>query len=112
MAVHRTKKQSDLEKRFKHLEFQLYGKSSDGSDKIRSNQKTSDSVNQKTHSLISTDRLTHRSTDIQISSGSPKTDVTYLRHDLTKILVFSSVAVGVQVLLYLGLVNHLLKIPF
>lgn len=100
MSVHRAHKQSDLEKRLKLLNTQLYGKSS-------VSQRVSESVSQK-HTVSATDPLIHRSTDTPIHRSA---DTTYLGHDLTKIAILSSLAVGVQLVLHFALSNNLLKLP-
>lgn len=40
-----------------------------------------------------------------------QTDTMHLRQDLTKIAFLSSLALGAQFLLYLGLKNNLVKLP-
>lgn len=97
MAIQQTKKQSDLEKRLQLLRRQVYGKGSES-------QYISKSVNQR---VKESDVLTHRPTDTLILS-----DLTYLRHDLLKILIFSSFAIGAQVILFFLLKNNILKINF
>ena len=86
MAIHQTKKQSDLEKRLKILRQQFYGKSSE--------QKP-----------IQSEQLPHRYTNIStLPQASPSTavlknDISYLKGDLLKILTFSSIAIGAQIVL-------------
>ncbi|OGE29344.1 hypothetical protein A2867_03255 [Candidatus Daviesbacteria bacterium RIFCSPHIGHO2_01_FULL_40_11] len=105
MAIQQTKKQSDLEKRLMLLRRQVYGKEPDRSvksDKIRDHQQTGKSEN-----------LAFRYTETQISSGTPiSSDLAYLRHDLLKILIFSSFAIGAQIVLFFLLKNHILNLNF
>jgi hypothetical protein len=98
MSVHRTKKQSDIEKRFKHLEFQLYGKPDKKKLEVR------DEKSEISHfpSQIPTSHISH---------PTSTSDTTFLRHDLTKIAILSSLAVSVQLLLHFALSNNLLKLP-
>ena len=74
MAIQQSKKQSDLEKRLKLLHLQVYGKNSE--------------------------ILKHRYTDTPTSSDLIRPDITYLRHDLIKILTLSSLAIGAQLILF------------
>lgn len=97
MAIIQTKKQSDLEKRLQLLRRQVYGKSPE-------NQYISKSVSQR---VKESDVLIHRPTDTLTSS-----DLTYLHHDLLKILTFSSFAIGAQVILFFLLKNHILNLNF
>ena len=80
MAVHHTHKQSDTEKRLQLLSRQLYGKNEKldlRGEKIES------------HNLSSN---TQHPTSNQ--------DITYLKHDLTKITILAGLAIGVQLILY------------
>lgn len=87
MAITEAKKQSDLEKRLKLLRQQVYGKSAE--------------------------KLTYRHTDNPIASDSLKsTDITYLHQDLFKILTLSSLAIGVQLILFILMKNHVLNLNF
>lgn len=93
MAIHQIQRQTDLEKRLQLLRRQIYGKNPDRSDEIRTSE--------------------NRSSDTPISSAKPMlVDTTYLHHDLRKILTFSSVAIGIQVILFILLQNHILRINF
>ena len=87
MAIHQTKHQTDLEKRLQLLKRQVYGKS--------------------------TDQPIYRHTDIPISSSTPVTsDLSYLHRDLLKILIFASVAISAQAILFFLLKNQILNINF
>ncbi len=117
MAIQQTKKQSDLEKRLQILRRQVYGKSSEDSERLR--KPGHQSIRQADNSSILTFRSSGTSTPSETSrqaslnsSESFRTDLTYLRQDLTKILTFSSFAIGVQVILFFLLKNHILKINF
>lgn len=87
MPVQRTHKQSDLEKRLKLLESQLYGKKLDvRSDKLENEVKSSLSS--------------------EIQHPTYTSDITYLKNDLTKILILGGLAVGIQLVLYF---SHILE---
>lgn len=96
MAIHETKRQSDLEKRLKLLRRQVYGENPNRSDKI------SESEDRKTRFSITS---IHRNTDTLISS-----DLTYLNQDLLKIAVLSAFAIGTQLMLFFLIQNHLLNL--
>lgn len=96
MTINRIKKTSDLEKRMRILKSQIYGKNP-------GDQYISKSVNQKKHT---SDIPTHRYTDTLISS-----DISYLYRDLFKILTFSSIAIGTQIVLYFALSKNLIRLP-
>lgn len=103
MAIQQSKKQSDLEKRLQLLRRQVYGKGLE-------NQHITTSTNQKlTEFKIPAHRLTntpvYKSSGIQISS-----DLIYLHQDLLKILIFASLAIGTQIILFILLQNHVLRI--
>jgi len=84
MAIHESKKQSDLEKRLKLLRQQVYGKT-------------------ESHSF--------QTSDIKKSDNySITADITYLYQDLFKILILSSAAIAVQLLLFILTKNHILNI--
>ena len=83
MAIHQTKKQSDLEKRLKLLRQQVYGKT----DKMKLEVPTS-------------------------NSASIQSDLTYLHQDLFKIVTLSTVAIGAQFILLFLLKNNLLRLNF
>lgn len=89
MAIVQTKKQSDLEKRLKLLRQQVYGK-----EKVESITRP---ANYQQHAA---------------PSSQPTTDLTYLYQDLFKILVFSSFAIGAQVILFFLSKNHILNLNF
>ena len=106
MAIQQSKKQSDLEKRLQLLRRQVYGKTPDRSDEIRKSE------NQKIDepeglTLRYTDTPIHRTSNAPISS-----DLTYLQHDLVRILIFASVAIGAQIVLFILSQKHILNIKF
>ena len=82
MAIHRTHTQSDLEKRLQVIRKQVYGKT------------------------------------LLVKSGSLETnpqsnsDITYLRHDLIKISILTSLALGSQIVLFYLVQNNVLKLNF
>lgn len=95
MAIQQTKKQSDLEKRLQLLRRQVYGGNTQSSG-IRyqiSDKNTNESDNQQ-----------------MIVNNNSMSDVIYLRQDLLKIFAFSSIAIGVQVVLFFLLKNHILNL--
>jgi len=91
MAITESKKQSDLEKRLKILRQQVYGKE---------NKQSSPSG---THSYQLSDKKQKKSDD---------SSITYLHHDLFKILTLSSIAIGMQLILFIFTRNHILNIKF
>ncbi len=92
-----TKKLSDLEKRIKLLRQQVYGK-----------QKMDEEVRSE-KSYIPSQVLTSHLTSPTLSSRS---DISYLRFDLLKILTLSSLAIGVQIILFVLSRNHILNLNF
>lgn len=106
MPVHQIKKQSDLEKRLKHLEFQLYGKKEKLD--VRSEKIDKEAGSLKLEIPTSNIKLHNPSSNLQHPTSS--SDITYLRHDLTKILILSGLAVGAQLLLYLSSRSNLLRL--
>jgi len=94
MSIQQTKRQSELEKRLQILRRQVYGKPA------------SQNTNKSTGSA---NTLIHRYTDTPIHQPD---DLAYLRQDLWKIAIFSSIAIGGQFLLFFLLNNHILKLNF
>ncbi len=96
MAIQRTRATSDLEKRLKVLNQQLYGKERSATN----NQKTT------THKMsLKSNNAAILKTDSSIS------DITYLKHDLTKIAIFTALALGLQFSLFYALQHNLVKLP-
>lgn len=91
MAIQQSKKQSDLEKRLQLLRRQVYGRESVVSSKyhVAREEKTPENTHTTNYPLLTT-------------------DITYLRQDLLKILTFSSLAIGTQIILFILLQNHIL----
>ncbi len=87
MAIHESKKQSDLEKRLKLLRRQVHGQSSLPS-KWSNDQKPT------------------------TTNDPVKTDAFYLRKDLLKILVLSTFAIGAQILLFTLVNKQILNLNF
>ncbi len=50
--------------------------------------------------------------EISKSTHSASADITYLSPDLIKILTLSSLAIGIQVILFLLVRNHILNLNF
>lgn len=89
MAIHQTKRQTDLEKRLTILRRQVYGRESVASSKqyVTTN-----------YPLPASQR------------GEPTTDITYLQGDLIKISIFAGSALGLQIILYFLIKNNILNI--
>lgn len=102
MAIQQTKKQSDLEKRLKLLHRQIYGKNSENSD----NQTL-----RYTDTPISSDTPSH-SDPTESGSKSMQVDIAYLHQDLLKILLLAGSAIGLQIILFALLQNHVLNLNF
>jgi hypothetical protein len=81
MAIEATKKVSDLEKRLRLIRQQVHGKQE---YKIQSQSST------PTH--------------------TPLSDIVYLKQDILKIGIFSTIAIGVQVILFFLTRNHILNL--
>ena len=99
MAIQQSKKQSDLEKRLQLLRKQVYGRESVASSKYH--------VARGERTLENT-----HSTNYQLPTTNSSSDLTYLHQDLLKIMTFSSLAIGVQLLLFFLLKNHILNLNF
>lgn len=85
MAIHQTKKNSDLEKRLKLLRTQVYG------------------------------RQTLRADDLKISTSSNpfvQSDIVFLRQDLLKISILSGIAILTQGILFYLARNNILNLNF
>ncbi len=87
MAIHQTHRQTDLEKRLKILRRQFYGR----------------------ESVASSKQYVVREANLPFGGPLPTTDVSYLKADLLKIFIFSSVALGAQIILYFLIRNHILS---
>lgn len=90
MAIHQIKTQTDLEKRLQQLRRQTYGGKTVAGNKYQ----VAGEQNQTTNYQL------------------PTTDLTYLKHDLTKIATMSVIALGIQFLLYFAINHNLIKLPF
>lgn len=95
MAIHQTKKQSDLEKRLKLLRQQVYGRKPVVSSK----------------QYVVGKEITPRNTHTP-NYQPHTTDVTYLYQDLIKIGIYASVAIGAQIILFILSKNHILNLNF
>ncbi len=84
MAIHETKKKTDLEKRLKLLRQQVYG--------LEQSKPVTRSV---------------RTSDVSVLS-----DLTFLYQDLAKIGLLASLAIGIQLILFFLIRNHILNINF
>ncbi len=102
MPIMRTHKQSDIEKRLKLLNMQLYGK---GSEQLGITRKIGVSDNQPTRSIRSSDI-----SDLQSPSGSFRTDLAYLKQDLRKILILASLAIAAQFIIYFSQLSSKLRL--
>ncbi len=100
MAILQTKKQTDLEKRLKVLRQQIYGKTA--------NQKVNTLVKQK-------GEFTHQYTDSQVHKSNTevgRNDISYLYQDLFKIGILATCALGIQIILFFLIRNHILVLNF
>ena len=88
MAIQRSHKQSDIEKRLQLLRQQIYGKENISGVRYQ----------------VSGEKET--------SAGTPHADITYLHQDLFKIFTLSSLAIGLQLILFTLLKNHFLNLHF
>lgn len=96
MAIQQTKKQSDLEKRLQLLRRQVYGGNKDQSSAIN-------------YQLP--DKKQEGSNDQQPAVEKHlNSDLTYLHQDLLKILIFASLAIGTQIILFILYQSHLLTL--
>ncbi len=82
MSIQQSKKQSDLEKRLKILRQQVYGK----------------------------EQVSGIRYPVSSEKDSTTSDITYLNQDLLKILAFSSVAIGAQIILFFLTRNHVINL--
>ena len=95
MAIHQTKKQSDLEKKLRLLRQQVYGKERVSNIKYQALREDKTAM------------ITHNTNYI-----IPNTDTTYLRQDLLKIFILAGSALGLQIILYILSKNHILNLNF
>ncbi|MBU1032167.1 hypothetical protein KKE03_04590 [Patescibacteria group bacterium] len=103
MAIQQTKHQTDLEKRLHLLRRQVYGKNS--------NQSSARLPDGQAISYQLSDTMQNKSDDRRLTAES-YSDLTYLHQDLLKILVFASLAIGIQAVLFFLSKNHILNINF
>lgn len=99
MPVSRLHKASEVERKFKILSQQLYGKPEDQKFR-RSDTRKSEESNRLTGLPVTSDHLIIRSSD-----------TTYLKHDLLRIALLSTIAIGSQIALYIAINNNLIKLP-
>jgi len=97
-TTHRDKKQSDLEKRLRLLRTQVYGKEQSSAHSYQLSDERS-SLTDKTN----------KSDDRRLTTES-YSDITYLYQDLLKIGIFSTLALGLQIILFILTKNHILNI--
>lgn len=91
MAIHETQKQTDIERRLKLLRMQIYGKERESQKFVSSDSSDSSEA---------------------MTPLTPTSDITYLYHDLFKIGVLATFALGAQIILFYLLRNNLLRINF
>ena len=89
------KKESDLEKRLKILSQQLYGKTQEQKLEVRNEKLEMEVGGVKSHITPQ-----HPISHLSHPTSNLTTDVAYLKHDLTKIALLSSVVMGFQLILY------------
>lgn len=100
MAIQETKRQSDLEKRLQSLRRQVYGRGTES----QQSAKTEGPINKFSLSNIPMHKAP--------VSNQAISETAFLRQDLFKILTFSSVAIGAQLIIFFILKNHILNINF
>lgn len=93
MSYSQSKNTSDTSKRLRTLRAQLYGKDAGISIHLPKQSLTS------TNSPVS-------------SYNQAELNTSYIKKDLYKTFIIATALVGIQVSTYLGLKNHLLKLPF
>ncbi|MBI2020357.1 hypothetical protein HYS94_02955 [Candidatus Daviesbacteria bacterium] len=106
MAIQQTKKQSDLEKRLRLLRLQVYGTGKKW--EVRNEKMEKEMGSEKSN--FSSQNLTSHVLHPTSNSQSFRTDITYLRQDLTKITMLAALAFGAQIILFFLMQNNLLKI--
>lgn len=107
MAIQRTHKKSDLEKRLKVLNQQLYGKQTDNqSTKVTVSRENTSPTQGMSFSLPSS-KTTYPS-----AVSIARNDVSYLRRDLTKITILATAAMGAQFLLYFLIQEKIISLSF
>lgn len=89
MAIEETYKRSEIEKRLKLLRNQVYGKSR---YQVSKTLEQGNSGTSKTTSSI---------------SG----EISYVYKDLMKVLIYSTIAIGVQIVLYIAIQQNVVKLP-
>lgn len=76
------------QKKLEHLKKQLYGK-------------------EETQSKKTSTKMTSSPETV---TSIPKGDVAFLKQDLIKILLFSAIAFSIQIILFIAIQNHYIKI--
>lgn len=102
MAIQERKKETDLEKRLKVLNRQLYGRQEEAK------APTQETLSQKPSYSLSENSLPLNS---HKNLSAKESEVLYLRQDLLKIFILSSLAIAAQFSLYLALTKQLVKLP-
>ena len=92
------------QKRIELLRTQLYGKNKD------INKKSSTSSDSKNSSRLYS--LPNQSASSNNPKSQSREDIHYLRGDLIKITILTTLALGTQLCLYFALQKHLLSLPF
>ncbi len=109
MPIHQREKQTDLEKRLKILNQQLYGKEPVATVRTTTDYRLPASPELPLRSRSEASQRGEPTTAISKTvdhspseAGSPKTvdDISYLKQDLAKILILSSLAIGFELVLY------------
>ncbi len=90
MAIQRTQSKSDLERKLKLLEYQLYGQ-----------QEKLDVGDKKMGKVVRS---------LSLENPTSISDVAYLKQDLKKIFILASLAVTTELLLYFSSLNKLVKL--
>jgi len=101
MAIHQSKHTSDLDKRFRQLRTQLYGKQ-------QSSQGNSENTKASVYSISSV-ATQGRS---QESGTLLTSDMENLNKSLKKIAILSSLAIGSQLFLYFMITKEMINLNF
>ncbi len=101
MAIHQSKHASDLDKRFRQLRTQLYGKQ-------QSSQGNSENIKASVYSIssVATQGRSQERGTLLIS------DMENLNKSLKKIALLSSLAIGSQLLLYFLVTKEMINLNF
>lgn len=95
MAIKRSHREADLQRKLKVLEYQLYGKKEKLDVRM---EKLDNEVGSLNLDQISNFQSQNLSSNLQHLTSS--SDLTYLKQDLTKIFILASLAIAAEALFY------------